>query len=66
MASVTPAAIPPLMKPGQVVVMSIAQLHAYMAQHNLEPLAWRNGVLVLQRIVEKPMPVVYEAEKETL
>ena len=52
--------IHPLMKPGQVVVMSISQLHAFMLHHHLEPLAWRGPVLVLQKIVERPVPAVDE------
>lgn len=64
MSTVPPTSVvPPLVPPGQVVIMTIPQLHAYMTHHHLEPFAWRNNVLVLQKIVEIPMPVV-EEEKE--
>ena len=64
MASVT---VPPLIKPGQVVVMSIDQLHAYMQHHNLEPFAWRNGVLVLRHALteeEKTLIAATAAESK--
>lgn len=54
MAPIKNAVVPPLAKPGQVIILKFPeQLHAYMEEHALEPLAWRGNVLVLQKVVER-------------
>lgn len=56
--------VPPLAKPGQVIILKFPdQLHAYMEQHALEPLAWRGHVLVLQKATGGA-PVRSEEEQE--